>query len=204
MQLQIWGVFTATRGAHAFYCRSEWNKSCFLTNMFICSWVHWQWVVGEADESVDLVPLNLDHEIHCLVAARPCSRSLTTFILIWLFPVGARGTYGNTDILKLEGHLQCGDSPCPGFCHLRQAGWQVNPRGPPASASALGLQVLTTVASLLDSLVGLQPFSHIALKMSALEPVQPMKVLAAELYEFEFRPQNLHSGKRALIWPPYV
>lgn len=56
---------------------------------------------------------------------------------------------------------------------------QVNPRGPPASASALGLQVLTTVASLLDSLVGLQPFSHIALKMSALGPAQPMKVLVA-------------------------
>lgn len=33
---------------------------------------------------MDLVPLNLDYEIHCLLTARPCSRSLTTFMpLMW-------------------------------------------------------------------------------------------------------------------------
>lgn len=33
---------------------------------------------------MDLVPLNLDYEIHCLLTVRPCSRSLTTFMpLMW-------------------------------------------------------------------------------------------------------------------------
>lgn len=120
-------------------------------------------------------------------------------------------TYGNMDILIPGNHLQCYSlgavtlvfwdrvSPCPGFCHICQAGWQVNPRDPSVSVSALRLQVLTTVASLLNSLTWVfTPFSHIAFKMPAWGPAQLVQVCDVKLHELNSVPQNPHRGRRAL------